>query len=65
MKNRRKKDNMISELMSNLSTKLFYKIVRRNRSDSFPSIGIQYIKHDGKELYDPSEQGILWGFGNA
>ena len=54
------KDNIISELMSNLSTKLFYKIVRRNRSDSSSSIGIQYIKHDGKELYDPSEQVVAF-----
>ena len=54
------KDNIISELMSNLSTKLFYEIVRRNRSDSSSSIGIQYIKHDGKELYDPSEQVVAF-----
>ncbi|MCG8033679.1 MAG: endonuclease/exonuclease/phosphatase family protein [Candidatus Thiodiazotropha taylori] len=49
------KDNMISELMSNPSSKLFHKIVRRNRSDS-SSTSTQYIKYDGKELYDPIEQ---------
>ena len=49
------KENMISELMSNPSPKLFHKIIRRNRSDS-SSMSTQYIKCDGKELHDPSEQ---------
>ena len=49
------KENMISELMSNPSSKLFHRIVRRNRSDN-TSTGTQYIKYNGKELYEPSEQ---------
>ena len=46
---------MISELMSNSSSKLFHRIVRRNRSDN-TSTCTQYIKYNGKELYEPSEQ---------
>ena len=46
---------MISELMSNPSVKLFHRIVRRNMSDN-TSTCTQYIKYNGKELNDPSEQ---------
>lgn len=46
---------MISELMSNPSSKLFYKIVRRNRSDN-SSMSTQYIRCDGRELHEPSKQ---------
>ena len=46
---------MISELMSNPRTKLFHKIVRCNKLDN-SSTCTQYIKHNSKELYDPSEQ---------
>ena len=46
---------MISELMSNPSSKLFHRIVRRNRSDN-TSTCTQYIEYNGTELYDPSEQ---------
>ena len=50
---------MISELMSNPSSKLFHKIVRRNRSAN-TSTPTQFIKHNGKELYDPSEQVVVF-----
>ena len=49
------KENIISELMSNPSSRLFHRIVRRNRSDS-ASTGTQYIKYNDRELYDSSEQ---------
>ena len=54
-----KKDDMISELMFNPSTKLFHMIVRRNRSDN-SSTYTQYIKHNSKELCDPSEQVVAF-----
>ena len=56
------KENIISEIMSNPSSKLFHRIFRRNRSDSASTgtqnikSGIQYIKYNGRELYDSSEQ---------
>ena len=58
MKNDQKsqeKENMISVLMSNPCSKLFHRIVRRNRWDN-TSTCTQYIKYNGKELYEPSEQ---------
>ena len=50
---------MISELMSNPSSKLFHRIVRRNRSEN-TSTCTQYIKYNGKELYEPSEQIVVF-----
>ena len=48
--------------MSNPSSKLFHRIVRRNRSDS-ASTGTRYIKYNERELHDSSEQiGALKNF---
>ena len=53
------KENIISELISNPSSKLFHRIVRRNRSDN-SSTCTQYIRYNDKKLYDPSEQVVAF-----